>query len=133
MNTISEQVVDGRRRRRTHSAEFKADAVASCMQLGVSIAAVAQSRGINANLLRRWVHAAELGADQNTQARPTRAVRAPAVAAAQTASFVPVQLPAGAAACEIRIELRRGGTAVSVSWPTDAAAQCAAWMRELLR
>jgi transposase-like protein len=104
------------------------------MQLGVSIAAVAQSRGINANLLRRWVHAAELGADQNTDASATRAVRAPAVAAAPIAAFVPVQLPAGAAAArDIRIELRRGATAVSVSWPTDAAAQCAAWMRELLR
>jgi transposase len=102
------------------------------MQLGVSIAAVAQSRGINANLLRRWVHAAELGADQNTNGSATRAVSAPAVAA-PIAAFVPVQLPAGAAAArDIRIELR-GATAVSVSWPTDAAAQCAAWMRELLR
>lgn len=130
MNTIHEQVVDGRRRRRTHSPEFKADAVAACMQLGVSIAAVAQSRRINANLLRRWVHAAELRTDQGVEAKPSRAALSPAPAAA----FVPVQLPAGVAVgCDIRIELRRGATAMSVSWPADAAAQCAAWMREMLR
>jgi len=49
----------GRRRRRRHSAEFKADAVAACRKPGVSIAAEALARSINANLLRRWVLAAE--------------------------------------------------------------------------
>ncbi len=130
MNTIREQMVDGRRRRRTHHPEFKADAVAACMQLGVSIAAVAQSRGVNANLLRRWVQAAESRTDPGVQAKPHRA----SLARAAPAAFVPVQLPAEVAADrDIRIELRRGATAVSVSWPTEAAAQCAVWMRELLR
>ena len=55
MNTT---VID-RRRRRRHSAEFKAEAVAACRQPGVSIAAVAMSRSVNANLLRRWVVEAE--------------------------------------------------------------------------
>lgn len=130
MNTIPEQVMDGRRRRRTHSAEFKADAVAACTQLGVSIAAVAQSRGVNANLLRRWVQAVELRTDRDIDAKPARAARLPAPSTA----FVPVQLPAAVAGDhDIRIELRRGSTAVSVTWPTEAATQCAAWMRELLR
>lgn len=44
-----------RRRRRRHSPEFKAEAVAACRKPGVSIAAAALSRSINANLLRRWV------------------------------------------------------------------------------
>ena len=43
----------GRRRRRLHSDEFKANAVADTSQLGVSMASVALTRGINANLLRR--------------------------------------------------------------------------------
>ncbi|MCC7326066.1 MAG: transposase [Burkholderiales bacterium] len=43
-----------------HSAEFKAYAVASCMQSGISMAAVVMANGINANLLRRWVREAEL-------------------------------------------------------------------------
>ncbi|MBC7707120.1 MAG: transposase, partial [Rhodoferax sp.] len=45
MNTISEQAVDGRRRRRLHSDEFKAQAVASCMQPGMSMASVAMANG----------------------------------------------------------------------------------------
>jgi transposase len=34
---------------------------------------------------------------------------------------------------DIRIELRRGATAVNVAWPLVAAGDCAAWLRELLR
>jgi hypothetical protein len=50
------------------------------------------------------------------------------------AAFVPVQLPAAPAApADIRVELRRGPIAISMSWPCTAAAECAAWMRELLR
>ena len=48
-------------------------------------------------------------------------------------AFVPMALPTKNAAPAIRIELRRGATAITVSWPTEAAADCAAWMRELLR
>ena len=44
-----------------------------------------------------------------------------------------MQLPAKTAAADIRIELRRGATSISVAWPTDTATECAIWMRELLR
>lgn len=50
--------------------------------------------------------------------------------------FVPVTLlpPATAApVADIRIELQRGATAITVTWPASAASECAAWMRELLR
>ncbi|MBY0409665.1 MAG: transposase [Burkholderiaceae bacterium] len=53
MNTIPEQVIDGRRRRRIHNDAFKANAVALCMQPGMSMAAVTMANGIDANLLRR--------------------------------------------------------------------------------
>lgn len=128
VNTISEQVVVGRRRRRLHSDEFKASAVSASLQPGVSMAAVAMAHGINANLLRRWVKAVEMRAgDQGVrkQAMPTLA--------APSASFVPLPMPLDAAASGIRIELCRGATSISVTWPTEAAGQCAAWMRELLR
>ena len=50
--------------------------------------------------------------------------------------FVPVKLthttPAPVSA-DIQIELRRGATAVKITWPVAVAADCAAWMRELLR
>ena len=53
VNTIPTPVAGQRRRRRKHSDEFKAEAVAAATQPGVSIAAVALSRGINANLRKR--------------------------------------------------------------------------------
>jgi transposase-like protein len=59
VNTSEQTVSMVRRRRRRHSAAFKAEAVAACLQPGVSIAAAALSRGLNANLLRRWVVDAE--------------------------------------------------------------------------
>lgn len=130
VNTISEQAVGPRRRRRTHSDAFKADAIASCMQPGMSMAAVAMGLGINANLLRRWVRDAEMGSAA-ASLQPLVALQAPAKTSA--AAFVPMQLPASGAAPAISIELRRGATAINVSWPAEAADACAAWMRELLR
>ena len=125
MNTISKEVSPGRRRRRKHSAEFKAQVVAACSLAGVSIAAVAMAHGVNANLARRWVLAAERG-DKGQLASCESAVA--------RATFVPVRLPsAEPAPADIRIELRRGSTTINVCWPGAAAAECAAWMRELLR
>ena len=114
----------GGRVRRTHSAAFKAQVVAACSVPGVSNAAVAMAHGINANLARRWVRDAE-GGDGNASTTPTSQA---------VTTFVPVQLPASAQPpADIRIELRRGATAISVSWPCSASAACAAWMRELLK
>jgi transposase len=127
VNTMPNQISEGRRRRRTHSSEFKAQVVAACIHPGISIAAGAMANGINANLARRWVMEAESG--------PSSAARLPARASgvAQTPSFVAVQLPLSQPTPDIRIELRRGATAITVHWPSAEAAQCAAWMRELLR
>ena len=114
----------GRRRRRLHSDEFKADAVAAASQLGVSMASVALSRGVNANLLRRWVREAEV----------LPPAKLPTKAAAVSSTFIPVELPDPVApAAEIRIDLRRGATTITVAWPLAAAGECAGWMRELLR
>jgi transposase len=121
-----------RRRRRRHSDEFKARVVAACRKPGVSIAAVALDHRLNANLLRRWVVAAERAKDEAP-------ITPPAVPAASTraanAAFVPVtvQRPPGITAPGIVIELRRGATVVKVSWPMAEAASCAAWLGELLR
>ena len=125
MHTISNEVSAGRRRRRTHSAEFKAQLVAACISPGVSIAAVAMAHGVNSNLARRWVLEAER--------RGGGALAAAASSAVPTA-FVAVQLPpAETEPATIRIELRRSTTTINVSWPCAAALDCAAWMRELLR
>jgi transposase len=122
-------LLQGRRRRRLHSDEFKADAVAAAARPGVSMAAVAMSVGVNANLLRRWVRDAE-----SKPAKSSEPAKAVVASAAAPSAFMAVQLPAPAAsATDIRLELRRGTTTVIVTWPASAATECAAWMRELLR
>jgi transposase-like protein len=121
-----------RRRRRQHSAEFKAKVVSGCRKPGVSIAAVALANRLNANLLRRWVVAEE----RAQPAKPIETVSAaPTRLPVENGTFIPLQVESSAvpAAREIRIELRRGATVVKVDWPLAAAADCAAWLRELLR
>jgi transposase len=101
----------------THSSEFKAQVVAACSHPGISIAAVAMANGINANLARRWVIEAERCASGSTRL-PARAS-----GVAQTPSFVAVQLPLSQPTPDIRIELRRGATAITVHWPTGVRHQ----------
>jgi transposase len=125
VHTIPNEVGAGRRRRRAHSAEFKAQVVAGCRSPGVSIAAVAMANGVNANLARRWVVDAE---------RRSGGALAGAAGGAAPTTFVPLRLPpVETAPVDIRIELRRGPMAINVSWPCAAASECAAWIRELLR
>ncbi len=102
--------------RRRHSAELKAQILSECARPGASVAGVALAHGINANVVHKW-------------RRHAGAVPLP------VASFVPVAMPApaNAAPAAIRMELRRGATSITITWPTTAAADCAAWMRELLR
>jgi len=109
-------------RRRRYSAELKAEVLAQCDAPGASVAKVAMSHGINDNVVHRW----------RQLARECRAVAVPA----PRSEFVPVALSAtdaGPGGHDIRVEVRRGATAVTVSWPCSAAAECAAWLRELLR
>jgi transposase len=133
MHTIPDDKTDGRRRRRRHSDEFKAEAVAACMQPGVSVSAIALARGVNANLLRYWLRNAEMKPAARIAAVPV-ATQTP-VATPSKPSFAPMILPAQAPAPpqDIRIELRRNATTVTVTWPMSAASECAAWMREVLR
>jgi transposase len=116
----------GRRRRRVHSAEFKAEAVAAARKPGVSIAALALERSINANLLRRWVVEAE-----GTQ---TAVVTAPKALPPPAESFVAVPMrPVATRDAAIRVEVRRGSLTVSVQWPSSAMHECAIWLREVLK
>jgi transposase-like protein len=120
-------ISSGRRRRRQHSEQFKAEAVGTCQQEGVSIAAVALARGINANMLRCWVRKAERGN------APIAIRRTPLEVAQQAESFVPVSLPTSAAASQIRVEVRSKARSVSIEWPVSAARECALLLRELVK
>ena len=125
----TEPVIDvGRRRRRRHSAFFKAEAVGACQQAGVSIAAVALARGLNASLLRRWVSQAERRG-MPIAIRPT----APSMAIDGGERFVPVALPPERTESSIRIEVHRGARRVIVQWPASAARECVRLLKELMK
>jgi transposase len=128
VRTIEQAVGIGRRRRRSHSPLFKAEAVGECQQPGVSIAAIALARGLNASVLRRWVKEAE-------RSGIPIAIRgsAPSLAIEGGQNFVPVPLPSNATDVAIRIKVRRRGGTVMVEWPASAAHECALLLRELIR
>jgi len=118
----SEKTAAQPKTRRSYSDEFKAQVLAECEAPGASVAKVAMSHGINDNVVHRW----------RQLAREGRAV----TVAAPRSEFVPVTLTA-TNACpgspDIRVEVRRGATAVTVSWPCSAAVECAAWLRDWLK
>ncbi len=113
--------------RRRHGDELKAKVLIECDEPGASVAAVAQSHGLNANLVHKW----------RRQSRPEAAASGLRPIDDKVAgAFVALQLPPPSSpqpAPDIRIELRRGATAVNVAWPCQAAGECAAWLREWLR
>ena len=128
VSTMGQVIETGRRRRRLHSAQFKADAVGACQQSGVSVSAVALARGLNASVLHRWVREAERS-NNLIAIRPTM----PSVAIESGEGFMPVALPATRADGTIRIKVRRRGGTVSIEWPASAAHECALLLRELMR
>jgi len=126
MHTSSIDAPSGRRRR-NHSAEFKASVIRACEQPGVSLAAVALANGLNATMVRKWVREAKAPVQTPRPIVPL----APSAAHGAAPSFIPLPVPAVPA--DIRIELQRSGMAINVTWPSSAAPECAAWLRELLR
>lgn len=139
--------------RRRHSAELKTKVLAACNEPGASIAAVALSHGLNANLVRKWLVGRGLKrtgipapvAVKTSNAANMASAAAPLLAA--DARFLPIELvvPAPATHAEsvrqsdttpavpepIHIELRRGALHLSVRWPSSATDDCTAWLREL--
>lgn len=126
MHTIAEV---GRSRRRRHSDEFKSKVIVACRQPGVSIASVALAHGLNANLLRRWIREREGDA-----ATPQVHALAGPTLSESTPSFVPLALSKPPTkAGDIHVDLWRDELKVSVTWPAAASAECAVWLRELMR
>ena len=107
--------------RRRYSTQLKALVLEQCAAPGASVAKVAMSHGVNANVVHRWRQLAREGG---------------AATPVSVREFVPVSLAALAlpnSGADIRIDLRRGATTMTITWPIAAAGDCAAWMRELLR
>ena len=117
-----------RRRRRHHPEEFKLAVIEACGEPGASVAGIALANSVNANQVRRWMR--ERGIEP-----PTRRVATPVLDTAAVIAPAFVQLPMAPAAVsgEIRIEVRKGNTAIKVDWPVQASGDCAAWLRDWLR
>ena len=120
--------------RRRHSAELKALVLEQCAAPGASVAKVAMSHGVNANIVHGWRKLAR--EREGAAMSPPGPTTLPAKAATSVPQFLPVsmaQTTSPPAPVDIQIELRRGAAAMKITWPIAAAAECAAWMRELLR
>ena len=126
-----------KRRWRRHSPEFKARVIELARQPGASVAAVALANGLNANMLRRWVHEAVAGGGAS---KATATSVAPALAgfvqlpmceakhhAVLDAQPAPPTVPRPA---DITVEIHRGDTTVNARLPMDE--RSAAWLREVL-
>ena len=112
--------------RRRHSTELRSRVLAECARPGASVAAVAMAHGLNANLVRKWRHTATGGMMPAALSPVNKNSR----------EFVALALVAQGAAMspgDIRIELRRGATTMSIHWPVQGAGECAAWLREWLK
>ena len=102
-----------------------------CAAPGASVAKVAMSHGVNANIVHGW---RKLARESEGPALSPPGPALPAQAAASVPQFLPVsmaQTTSPPAPVDIQIELRRGAAAMKITWPIAAAAECAAWMREL--
>jgi transposase len=116
-----------RKKVRQHPAALRQQVLMECDQPGASVARVAQSHGLNANMVHAWRRQ-----DRIALAPHPQGTGAPEPAPQFIA--LPLQAPSAAVPLpDIRIELRRGATTVSVTWPAQAASECGAWLREWLR
>ena len=120
-----------RRTKRSYSAETKAELLAACNAPGASIAAVASANGMNANVLHRWLK----GSSQSRQSIDTSATAADVVGPC-VPSFIALPLltkPAESPAREIKVEVRKAGLVMTVTWPMSAASEFACWSSSVLK
>jgi transposase len=117
-----------KRIRRNHSQALKVQILNECEVPGASVAKVAMSHGINANIVHGWRKAARVQQSQAALPPETSGV----------GGFIPLaiesaRLQTSAHEHGVAIELRRGALTVAMTWPLSAATEMAALMRELLR
>ena len=87
---------------------------------------------MNPNVLRRWIKEAADPSDAALPApKPVDVELKPAFVALPM-TVPPPQAP-DAAQVNVRIDIQRNGTTVSVLWPQLCLSDSAAWVREVLR
>ncbi|MFA0929290.1 transposase [Pseudomonas syringae pv. tagetis] len=103
-----------------YSKSFKAQVIQECAQPGGSIASIALSHSLNANLVHKWIR---------VQAQKNKASQS---------AFIPLPtqlagVNSQAASSNICVEIQHPRGTVKVNWPTESAAACATFLRDLLR
>lgn len=106
--------------RRSYSKSFKAQVIAECAQPDTSIANVALTHNLNANLVHKWIR---------VQAQKNLALQTAFISVKSAPSIATHQ----AHPATIRIEVPHSKGVVVVSWPAESAAACSAFLRDLLR
>lgn len=106
--------------RRSYSKSFKAKVIKECSEPGVSIASVALSHNLNANLVHKWIR---LQSQKPLALQP---------------AFIPLTLQSPTSrsditAATICLEIPHPRGTVKVNWPIENAAACATFLRDLLR
>ena len=123
MHTMASQVIAAIPKRRFYEPQLKRQIVAESQAAGASVAGVALAHGISANIVHRWIREQAGSGSAAPQGFVALSVQAEG----------PAQTAADGGKADIRIDLRRGATLVSIAWPAAQAGECAVWMRELLR
>jgi transposase len=109
MHTMASDALANRPQRRFYSPELKAQVMQECRQGGASVAGVALSHGINANIVHRWLR---------EHTRSALVVQSPAFVPVTLDESAPVSTPTPQAEPDIRV-----GTAtpkVSPTWRSKA-------------
>jgi len=119
-----------KRKRQERSQELKARVLAECERPGASVAQVALSHGVNANLVHGWRRLERERRQAATDAVMAASTAAPMI---ETMPFLPVTVASSTSEATIDIELRRGPLTMKATWPLSAATHCATWVREILR
>jgi len=123
---------ESKRRRLERSPELKTMVLAECERPGASVAKVAMAHGVNANLVHGW-RRLERERREAASAALDQVRDEAAGPVGEAVGFVPVAVEQPAHGVTIEIEFRRGPLTMKSTWPITAAAQCAAWAREILR
>ncbi|MCD5975602.1 IS66-like element accessory protein TnpA [Pseudomonas quasicaspiana] len=102
------------RQRKSYPKSFKSQVVKECQQPGVSVAAIAMSHGINANVVRRWL---PLFSDQQASTLP---------------AFIPLKVEAKRKVEALpTVELSLGQQTLTVKWLISDPEGCARFVRGL--
>ena len=118
------------RTRQRYSKEFKDSVITEALQPHVSIAAVALSHGLNANLLRRWIKDSTPSYVGKNQTRLLSVDESSSIQAVP--GFLPVNVPGERASKlegrYIEIEVKTGSLSLRLQWPVELSSACSAWL-----